>query len=141
LLACGGIRTGNRFANRHNLGLSPRSSLNSSDYWSVGRAHCGQGYEPVLAPQTINQSAFPRAQDWLRQREEISECPNQIRALHEIRLYISRTDRRVQFKNAIGEFFNPHDSARLKKAPNFAFAFKAGIIAPEAGHWEAIFLF
>jgi len=57
--------------------------------------------------------------------------------LREIRLYISRTDRRVQFKNAIGEFFNPHDSARLEKAPNFAFAFKAGIIAPEAGHWEA----
>jgi len=23
-------------------------------------------------------------------------------------LYVSRTDRRVQCKNAIGEFFNPH---------------------------------
>jgi hypothetical protein len=94
--------------------LSRRSPLDSSNDWPVGRARCGQGYEPVPAPQTINQSMFPRAQHLLRQREKIPECPNQIRALQEIRLYISRTDRRVQFKNAIGEFFNPHDWAHLE---------------------------
>jgi len=134
------LRTGNRFANRQNLCLSRRSPLDSPDDRSVGCARCGQGYEPVLGPQTINQSALPGAQHLLRQREKIAERPHQRRALREIRLYVSRPDRRVHFKNAIGEFFNPHDLANLGKTANSAFALKRAIIAPGTGHWEAVFL-
>jgi hypothetical protein len=77
----------------------------------------------------------------LGQREEISERPNQIRTLREIGLHISGTDRRVQFKNAIGELFNPHVLPTWKRAAHSASSSKAGIIAPRMGHWEAIFLF
>jgi hypothetical protein len=59
--------------------------------------------------------------------------------LREIRLYVSRPDRRVQLKNAIGEFFNPHDLAHLEKTANSAFPLEWAIIAPGMGHWEAIF--
>jgi hypothetical protein len=59
--------------------------------------------------------------------------------LHEIRLQISGPDWRVQFKDAAGEFFNPHDLAHLGKDGQFRLCFEAGIIAPAAGHWEVIF--
>jgi len=140
LLRYGRIRTGYRFANRQNLGLSRRSPLDFSDDWSVGYARRGHGHEPVLAPQTIDQSTFPRAQHLLRQREKISEGPNQIRALREIRLYKSRPDWRVHFKNAIGKFFNPHDLVHLEKTANAAFALKRAIIAPRTGIGKQIFL-
>jgi len=76
----------------------------------------------------------------LRQREKIPEGPYQIRALHKIRLYISRPDRRVHFKNAIGEFFNPHDLVHLeKKTACAAFALKRAIIAPSSGIGKQFF--
>ena len=128
-----GVRTGYRSANRHNLSLSRRSPLDFSDHRSIGCARRGHRYEPVLAPQTINQSAFPRAQHLLRQREKIPEGPYQIRALHKIRLHISRPDRRVHSKNAIGKFFNPHDLVHLEKTAYAAFALKRAIIAPRTG--------
>ena len=127
------IRTRYRFANRQNLCMSRRSPLDFSDDRSIGCACRGHGYEPVLAPQAINQSAFPRTQHLLRQREKIPEGPYQIRALHKIRLYISRPDRRVHFKNAIGEFFNPHNLVHLEKTAYAAFALKRAIIAPSSG--------
>jgi hypothetical protein len=110
----------------------------------VGNVGSGEGHEPVLAPQTINQSAFPREQHWLREREKIPERPNQICALQEIRLYVSRPDRRIQFKDAAGEFFNPHDLAHLGKMANFAFALKRallhlrGDIGKQTFTWEQI---
>ena len=143
LLRCSRLRTGfanRRFAKGQNLGLNGRSTLDSSDHRPVGRARCGQGYEPVLAPQTINQSAFPRTQHLLWQREKIPERPNQVRALREIRLYVSRTDRCVQRKNTIGEFFNPHVHPTWKRRPTPPLLLKRAIIAPQMGHWEAIFL-
>ena len=140
MLRYGRVRTGNRSANRQNLGLSRRSPLDFSDDRSVGCARRGHGHEPVLAPQTINQSAFPRAQHLLRQREKIPEGPYQIRALHKIRLYISRPDRRVHFKNAIGKFFNPHDLVHLEKTAYAAFALKRAIIAPRKGIGKQSFL-
>jgi len=69
----------------------------------------------------------------LRQREKIPEGPYQIRALHKIRLYISRPDRRVHSKNAIGEFLNPHILVHLEKTAYAAFALKRAIIAPNSG--------
>jgi hypothetical protein len=113
--------------------MSRRSPLDFSDHRSVGRARRGHGHEPVLAPQAINQSAFPRAQHLLRQRKKIPEGPYQIRALRKIRLYISGPDRRVHFKNAIGEFFNPHSLFHLEKTADAAFALKRAIIAPNSG--------
>jgi hypothetical protein len=133
LLRYGRIRTRYRFTHRQNLGQSRRSPLDFSDDRSIGCARRGHGYEPVLAPQTIDQSAFPRAQHLLRQREKIPEGPYQIRALHKIRLYISGSDRRVHFKNAIGEFFNPHILVHLEKTAYAAFALKRAIIAPSSG--------
>jgi len=127
------IRNRYRFANRQNFCLSPRPPLDFSDHRSIGSARRGHRYEPVLAPQTINQSAFPRAQHLLRQREKIPEGPYQIRALHKIRLHISRPDRRVHSKNAIGKFFNPHDLVHLEKTAYAAFALKRAIIAPRTG--------
>jgi len=64
----------------------------------------------------------------LGQREKISERPYQVRAFYKIRLYVSRPDWRIQFKNAIGEFFNPHILvlAHLKETAHSAFALKAG---------------
>ena len=129
----GRVRTRYRFSNRQNLGQSRCSPLDFSDDRSIGRARRGHGYEPVLAPQTINQSAFPRAQHLLRQREKIPEGPHQIRALYKIRLYISGPDRRVHSKNAIGEFFNPHNLVHLEKTAYAAFALKRAIIAPNSG--------
>jgi hypothetical protein len=127
------VRSRYRFANRQNLCLSWRSPLDFSDDRSVVCARRGHGYKPVLAPQTINQSAFPRAQHLLRQREKIPEGPYQIHALHKIRLYVSRPDRRVHFKNAIGEFFNPHNLFHLEKTAYAAFALERAIIAPSSG--------
>ena len=134
MLRHGRIRTRYRFANRQNFCMNRWSPLDHSDDRSIGCARCGHGYEPVLAPQAIDQSAFPRAQHLLRQREKIPEGPYQIRALHKIRLYISRPDRRVHFKNAIGEFFNPHKLFHLGKKTAYAgFALKRAIIAPSSG--------
>ena len=133
MLRYGGTRTRYRFSNRQNLGQSRRSPLDFSDDRSIGCARRGHRYEPVLAPQAINQSAFPRAQHLLRQREKIPEGPYQISALHKIRLYISRSDRRVHFKNAIGEFFNPHNLVHLEKTAYTASALKRAIIAPNTG--------
>jgi hypothetical protein len=126
LLRYGGRGIGNRFANRHYLGLGRRTPLNSSDHRSVGCARCGKRHEPVLAPQTINQSTFARAQHLVWQREKISERPYQVCAFYKVRLYISNPDRRVQFKNTIGEFFNPHILPQHKKGSLFVFALKAG---------------
>ena len=117
-----------RFAQRQNLGVRRSSPLDPSDDRSVERARYGQGHEPVLAPQTINQSKFPRAQHLLRQREKIPERPNQIYALHKIRFYVSRPDRRVQFKYAAGEFFNPHDLVHLGKDGQLSLYFQSGLL-------------
>jgi hypothetical protein len=38
-----------------------------------------------------------------------------MRAFYKTRLYVSGSDRRVQFKNAIAEFFNPHVLPHPKK--------------------------
>ena len=84
-----GGRSGNgfaRFANWENFRLHRSSPFDSADDRPVGNVRGGQGDEFVLAPQTIDQSELPRAQHWLRQGEKIPERPNQIRALHEIRL-------------------------------------------------------
>ena len=122
----GGLRTGHRFPNGHNLCLSRHSPLDSSDDRYVVCTHCGHGHEVIFAPQTINQSALPGAQHLLRQREKIAERPHQRRALREIRLYVSRPDRRVHFKNAIGKFFHPHKLAHPGKTANSAVGVKAG---------------
>jgi hypothetical protein len=118
LLCNGRGRSRHRFANGHlrRTWRSPFDSSNDNDRPVVG-ANRGHGYKPVLTPQMIDQSAFPRVQHLLWKGEEISESPYQICALQEIRLYISRPDRRVQFKNAIGEFFNPHDLGLPKNKP------------------------
>ena len=139
------VRTGYRFPyrctpNRYDLGLSRRASLNPSDDRSVGSSCCGKGYEPVLGPKTINQAAFPWVKHLLWQREKISERPNQERTLQKIRLYVTTPGRRVQFNNSIDKFFNPHALPYLARSVNELF-FKGGIIAPQAGHWEAIFLY
>ncbi len=76
----------------------------------------------------------------LWQREKIPEGPYQICALHKIRLYISRPDRRVHFKNAIGKFFNPHDLVHLEKDDLCRLCAEAGNYCTKFGHWEAIFL-
>ena len=117
-----------RFANRENFRLRGGSPFDSSDDRFVGHACDGQGDEFVLAPQTIDQSELPRVQHWLREREEIPERPNQICALHEIRLQVSGPDWRVQFKDAAGEFFNPHDLAHWGKMANFAFPLKRALL-------------
>jgi hypothetical protein len=138
-LRCSGLCSRSRFAKRQHLGLSRRAPLDFSDNRPIVRAHYRHRHEPVLVQQTIDQAELPRAQNLLRQREKISERPNQISALHEIRLYISRTDGRVQFQNAIGKFFNPHVLPTWKKLLNPTVS-KWDIIAPRTGHWEAIFL-
>ena len=139
MLRYGWFRTGHRFPNGHNLCLSRHSPLDSSDDRSVVCTHCGHGREVVLPPQAINQSAFPRTQHLLWQREKISKRPNQIRALHEIRLYVSRPDRRVQFNDAITEFFNPHDLPTWKRRPTPPLLLKRAIIAPLMGQCEVNF--
>jgi hypothetical protein len=89
------------------------SPLDSSDDGLVGRAHRGYGHKFVFAPQTIDQSPFPWAQHLLGQRGEVPENPQQICALSEAGLNISRPDQRINLQNAAGEFFNPHTLACL----------------------------
>jgi hypothetical protein len=58
--------------------------------------------------------------------------------LRETRPEIARSDRRINFENAVGKFFNPHDNEHLEKAIRRA-SRRAGIIAPEVGRWEIFF--
>lgn len=136
------LRTRYRFASRQNFCLSRYSPLDSSNDNDrpVMCSDGGQRYKFVLAPQTVNQSAFARAEHLLRQREKIPERPHQIRALRQIWLQVSRPDGRFQFKHAIGQFFNPHKLVTLGKTAHTALVLKRAIIAPGTGHWEAIFL-
>jgi hypothetical protein len=79
-------------------------------------------------------------QDLLRQRDEISECPNQISALQKIRLHKARTDGCVHLYNAIGEFFNPHNPFPPEQLPIHPSSPRLVIIAPNMGRWEVIFI-
>ncbi len=73
------------------------------------------------------------------QRKEIPERPNKIRALREIRLYVSSADRRIQFENAVAKFVDPHVQPTWERRPLRLHFQKWNIIAPKLEHWEAIF--
>ena len=87
----------------------------------------------------IDQLPFSSAQHLLRQRGEVSENPQQIRALFEVGLNISRPDRRINLQDAVGEFFDPHGLAYLDDTVRIALP-EPVIIAPDEGDGKESFI-
>jgi hypothetical protein len=123
-----------RFAFWHNLDRRYNTPFDSSDHRPVAHAVERERDESALIPQTIDQSTFASAKHFLRKRRKISERPRQTSALEKGQFQVTRSHRRVQFKNTVGDFFNPHQRPTEQERSTNCLPSKAAIIAPTLGH-------
>jgi hypothetical protein len=107
-----GLCTGDWSAHRQNFrnrwSKRGRAAFDSSDDGVIMLASRSQRHETILYAEAINQAALAGAKYLMRQGEEIPERPQQQHTLDERWLQVAGPDRRVQFQNAVSEFFNPH---------------------------------
>jgi hypothetical protein len=135
----GRLRTRYQFALRQSLGNLGHAPLDSSDNGEIGQTGWRKGDEAILAAETINQLLLAWPENQVREREEVSERPHQQCALNEVGLQVSRPDRRIQFKDAVGEFFHPHYQAYLNQESNKCPRIRAGYYCTNFGAWEESF--
>jgi hypothetical protein len=103
-----GTRRRRSIADRESFYDRGRAAFNSSNDGAVVRGDHGPGNKSVLVGETIDQPHLTRAQNLVREGEEIPERPQQARALNKIRFQVTGTDWGLQLEDPTGEFFHPH---------------------------------
>lgn len=101
------IRTTWRQASRFH-----RSLFQCSQHWSLRQiVQVGQRDKAVLGADRFNPPLLPQAEHSCRESVEIAEDPNQVKSLHEGRVYIARAKRCEYPQHSGEECLHPHDQS------------------------------